>query len=70
MISLKCSDEFGSKNFDPGWVGPIFSSYVSGLVSHLWFGFGFGKFPLKMSIFLVFPFGQKNIFWSGQKVPG
>jgi len=29
-----------------GRVGSIFSS--SGWVSHLWFGFGFGKFPLKM----------------------
>jgi len=38
-----------------------------GWVSHLWFGFG--KFPLKMSIF--FPLGQKkNLVGLGQKVPG
>jgi len=37
-------------------------------VSHLWFGFEFGKFPLKTSNF--FPLGKKNLFGSGQKVPG
>jgi len=26
-----------------------------GWVSHLWFGFGFGKFPLKISNFSIFP---------------
>jgi len=31
--------------FDPGQVGSIFCG--SGRVSHLWFGFEFGKFPLK-----------------------
>jgi len=32
--------------------GQIFLSQVgSGSVSHLWFGFDFGKFPLKMSNF-------------------
>jgi len=41
-----------------------------GWVSHLWFGFGFGKFPLKITIFSIFsPFGSKKIS-SGQKVPG
>jgi len=34
----------------------------SGWVSHLWFGFEFGKFPLKMSNFSIF-------FLLGQKVP-
>jgi len=42
-----------------------------GRVSHLWFGFEFEKFPQKMSNFLIFfPSGQKNLFGSGQKVPG
>jgi len=41
----------------------------SGLVSHL--GFGFGKFPLEMSnVSIFFPSGPKNLFGSGQKVPG
>jgi len=38
-----------------------------GQVSHLWFGFRFGKFPLKMSNFSVyFPSGQKKYLgvWS------
>jgi len=40
-------------------------------VSHLWFGFEFGKFPLKISNFSIFFLsGQKNIFGSGRKVPG
>jgi len=38
-----------------------------GSVSHLWFGFEFGKFPL-FPIF--FPSGQKNLFGSCRKVPG
>jgi len=42
------SDGSRSKFFDPG------------RVSHLWFGFEFGKFPLKMSNFSIF-------FTSGQK---
>jgi len=42
-----------------------------GCVSHLWFGFEFGKFPLKMSNFSIFfPSDQKNLFGSGQKVTG
>jgi len=41
----------------------------SGRVSHLWFGFELGKFPLKMSNFSIFfPSDQKNLFRSGQKV--
>jgi len=33
----------------------------SGRVSHLWFGFEFGKFPLKTSNFSIFfPSGQKE----------
>jgi len=46
-------------------VGSIFCG--TGRVSHLWFGFEFGKFPLKMSNFFLS--GQKNLFGSGQKVP-
>jgi len=43
----------------------------SGRVSHLWFGFEFGKFLLKVSNFSIFFLsGQKNLFGSGQKVPG
>jgi len=42
-----------------------------GRVSHLWFGFEFGKFPLKIPNFSIFfPLGQKNLFETGQKVPG
>jgi len=34
-----------------------------GWVSHLWFGFGLGKFHLKMSIFLIFSLWvKKNLF--------
>jgi len=34
-------------------------------------GFGFGKFPLKISNFsILFPLGQKNLLGLGQKVPG
>jgi len=41
-----------------------------GWVSHLWYGFGFEKFPLKIPNFSIFFLSdQKNIFWSGQKVP-
>jgi len=48
------SDGSGSKIFDPGRVG-----------------FEFGNFPLKMSKFSIFfPSDQKNLFGSGQKVPG
>jgi len=40
-----------------------------GSANHLWFGSGFGKFPLKIPNFSMFcPSGQKNIFGSGQKV--
>jgi len=53
------SDGSGSKIFDPG------------RVSHLWFGLEFGKFPLKMSNFSIFFLRvKKNLFGSGQKVPG
>jgi len=39
-----------------------FLTWVSlGQVSHLWFGFGFGKFPLKSQIFQFLPFGSKKI---------
>jgi len=43
----------------------------SGRVSHLWLGFEFGKFPLKMSNFSIsFPSDQKNIFGSGRRRAG
>jgi len=51
------SDGTGSQIFDPGQV------------SHLWFGSGFGKFPLKIPNFSIYsPPGQKNLFGMGQKV--
>jgi len=54
-----------SKIFDLGWVGSIFCG--SSWVSHLWFGFEFGKFPLKMSNFSIFSLRvKKNIFGSGR----
>jgi len=64
-LGVLYSDGSGSKIFDPG--GSIFCS--SGLVSNPWFEFGFGKYPLKMSNFLIyFPFGsKKNLFVLGQK---
>jgi len=43
------SDGSGSKFFDPGWV------------SHLWIGFGFGKFNLKIPNFQFFPLRVKKI---------
>jgi len=43
----------------------------SGRVSHLWFGYRFGKFPLKMPNFSIFcPSGKKNVISLGRKVPG
>jgi len=62
---LKTSDGSESKSFDPGWVGSIFCG--SGWVRHLWFGFDFGKFPLKMSNFSIFPFRSKKSLWVGSK---
>jgi len=42
-----------------------------GRVSHLWFGFEFGKFSLKTSNFSTFSLQvKKNLFGLGQKVPG
>jgi len=51
--------------------GQFFVARVwSGRDSHLWFGLGLGKFPLKASNFSTFsPSGQKNLFASGQKGP-
>jgi len=51
-----CGDGSRSKIFDPGQV------------SHLWYVFGFGNFPLKIPIFC--PLGKKNLIGSGPKVPG
>jgi len=47
MLDTKVSDGSGSKIFNPG------------RVSHLWFRFGFGKFPLETSNFSIFS-GQKK----------
>jgi len=44
----------GSKILDPSWVNFLFLR--SGWVSHLWFEFGPGKFPLKIPNFKFFPF--------------
>jgi len=56
------------------WVGSgqFFVARVKlGRVSHLWFGFEFQKFTLKMSNFSIFfPLGKKNCLGLGQKVPG
>jgi len=50
------SDGSASKIFDPGQV------------SHLWFGFEFQKFPLKMSIFSIFfLLGQKKLLQVGSE---
>jgi len=55
------------------WVGPgqfLVARVGSGWVSHLWFGFGFGKFPLKRSNFSIFALWVKrNLFGLGQKCP-
>jgi len=52
------SDGSGSKFFDPGQVGSIFNGL--GWVSHLWFGLGFGKFPLTTSNFSIFSLRVKK----------
>jgi len=39
------------QKIDPSRVGSIFCG--SGRVSHLWFGFEFEKFPIKMSNFSI-----------------
>jgi len=58
--SSEVIDGSGSKIFDPGWVS--FLCLGLGRVSHLWFGFEFGKFPLKTSNFSIFfPSDQKKI---------
>jgi len=54
------SDGTGYKFFDPGQVN--FLLLRSGRISHLWFGSGFGKFPLKIPIFSFSPLDQKNLF--------
>jgi len=59
-----CSDGSGSKIFDPGQVKFLLLGSAS------LFGYGFGKFPLKMSNFSIFsPSDQKTVIGSGQKVP-
>jgi len=69
LFLTRSSAGSGSKYFDPGSIGSIFC--CSGQVSHLWFGFEFGKFPLKMSNFQFFSLRvKKNLFGLGQKVPG
>jgi len=49
------------------WLG--LGQFFVARVSHLWFGFG--KFPLKMLNLSIFSLCvKKNLFGSGQKVPG
>jgi len=56
----------GSGSFDPCRFGSIFC--VSDWVSYLWFEFGFGKFPLKMSNFSIFcRLGPKKSLRVGSK---
>jgi len=58
----------GQKFLTPGQVESTFCG--SGRVSHLWFGFEIGKFPLQMSNFSIFfPSDQKKSLRVGQKVP-
>jgi len=59
------SDGSGSKIFGPCRVGSIFCG--SGWFSHLWFGFEFGNFPLKMSNFSIFSLRVKKSLWVGSK---
>jgi len=56
----------GKKFFTQVGSGQFFVAQVG--VSHLWFGFEFGKLPLKMSDFSIFfsP-GQKNSLWVESK---
>jgi len=51
-------------------IGSIFC--CSGRASHLWFGFGFGKFPLKIpNISIFFHSAPKKISWGRvKKYPG
>jgi len=66
---LETSDGSGSKNFDPGRVK--FLLLRLGRVSHFWFGYRFGKFPLKCQMFQFFALWvKKNLIRSGGKVPG
>jgi len=56
----------GSNYYDLGQVGSIFCG--SGRVSHLWFGFEFGKFPLKMTNFSIFfPSDKKKSLQAGSE---
>jgi len=57
---MPCRVVMGSGQKILSRVGSIFCG--SGRVSHLWFGFEFQKFPLKMSNFSIFfPSGQKKL---------
>jgi len=42
-------------------MGPGSKIFDLGQVSHLWFGFGFGKFALKMSNFSILSLRVKKI---------
>jgi len=47
----------------------MFAQAKDQTLNHLWFGFEFGKFPLKTSNFSIFSFRvKKNLFRSHQKV--
>jgi len=57
----------GQKNLT--WLGSIFIS--SSRVSHLWFGFGLGKFPPKnVKFFNFFLFGSKKISSKSTELTG
>jgi len=55
----------GQKFLTCVWLGQFFVAL--GWVSHLWLGFGFGKFPLKIANFSIFFLQIKKLFGSGQK---
>jgi len=71
-ISIKQQSNDGTKINSPESSDGFWSKILDlGQVSHLWFGFEFRKFLLKMSNFSIFfPSDQKNLFGSSQKVPG
>jgi len=66
---LRCSDGFGSKIFDPGWVGSIFcGSCQFGLGQQLMVWVWISKISLKnVKLFNFFPFGSKKYLWVGSK---
>jgi len=56
----------GQNFLTPGWINFLWLRL--GRVSHLWFGFELGKFPLKMSNFSIFfPSGLKKLLRVGSE---